>query len=122
MSCTDKTPPTTKLCNTDSTRRYWPITAFLSARDLHLDAVQLYANLIRTEGTSVSLRLAFRVANDLNNLGSYALIGNSITNLGDVVHTESVFTAATDKLCIQFASSGESNGAGQAEVTTFTQS
>lgn len=58
----------------------------------------------------------------MNNPGSYTLIGSSITNLGDLVQTVSVLTAATDKLFIQFAISAESNGAGQAEITTFTQS
>jgi len=122
MSCSDKTPPTTTICDTNTTRRYWPITAMLSTRDLHLDAIQLYANLIRVEGTSVSLRFAYRVTNDMNNPGSFTLVGASIANLGDLVQTISALAAATDKLFIQFAISAVSDGPGQAEITTFTQS
>ena len=122
MSCSDKTPPTTTICDTDGTRRFWPVTAMLSTRDLRLDEVQVYANLIRTEGTGVSLRFAFRVTNDMNNPGSYTLIGSDITNLGEVVQTLNVLVAATNKLFIQLAISGVSTGAGQAEITTYMQS
>lgn len=122
MSCSDKTPPTTTICDTDGTRRFWPVTATLSTRDLRLDEIQVYANLIRTEGTGVSLRFAYRVTNDMNNPGSYTLIGSDITNLGEVVQTLSVLAAATNKLFIQLAISGVSTGAGQAEITTYMQS
>lgn len=122
MSCTEKSQPITRTYDTDTTRRFWPVTEFISTREAALAALQLYANVLRVEGTGVSLRFAWRATNNLNNPGGFTPVGNCLANLGEDVQDVDISAGASNKLFFQIAISGISTSPGQVEVTTWMQS
>ena len=121
MSCKDKTPPVTRTYDTDTVRRFWPITEFLSTREAVLAAIQLFAHIHRFEGTGVSVRFAWRATNDLNNPGSFTLVGNTLTALGEDVQDVDITTGAANKLFFQLAISAIDTTPGQVALTSWQQ-
>jgi hypothetical protein len=122
MLCVDQTAPVTGTTDTDPVRRFWPVTEFLSTREAVLAAIRLFANLHRFEGTGVSVRFAWRATNDLNNPGSFTLVGNNLTALGEDVQDVDITTGAANKLFFQLAISAISTTPGQVELTSWQQS